>query len=407
MRLNKPFLLFVLFVSFTLLYAAPVQSAKIVPAYQAKTLPENDEEANLWERAGRHEKRLREAGKVVDNPELQQYVADLAARMLGSSIDHLGIELKFMIVEEPILSAWAYPYGTIGLHTGLLVRMDNEAQFAAILAHELSHFLQRHTYREMLDGEKQGKVGKGLGFLASLALAKKTGTWNKDVMEVTGEFWENLSTSGYSQDNEFVADEEGLELMAKAGYLLDEAIPAFQALAENDVYGAADPRKMWSSHPRLEERISNLEKDIKQARRKKDFEAGAVPDPAGYYRGIAPALMINAKLDLKELQFRRMRDALEKYLSVHPGDAEAHFLVGESYRSENPLGPDFSRSQAAYQDALEHDPDYAPAFKELGMTHRVQRQDDQARQAFERYLDLAGDAPDAGIIRGYLEGLQP
>lgn len=407
MKQNRQLVLFTLLATFALLQAAPAQSAKILPAYEVNKLPENDEEADLWERARRHENRLREAGKIIENTDLEQYIAGMAARMLGDSIDHLGMSLKFVIVEEPILSAWAYPYGTIGLHTGLLVRMDNEAQFAAILAHEISHFLQRHTYREKLDGEKQGKVGKGLGFLASLALAKKTGTWSKDVMEVTGEFWENLSTSGYSQDNEFVADEEGLALMARAGYSVDEAIPAFEALAENSAYGAADPRKMWSSHPRLEERISNLEKETKKAKRQKGYVAGEVPDPAIYYRGIAPALMINARLDLKELQFSRMRDALDRYLAVHPDDAEAHFLMGESYRSEKPLGPDFAASQAAYRAALKQDSGYSPAYKELGMTHRIQHHDDQARVAFEKYLELASDAPDAGIIRGYLEGLQP
>ncbi|HSM69078.1 MAG TPA: M48 family metalloprotease, partial [Xanthomonadales bacterium] len=242
--MNKQLVLIALF---ALIAVAPAHGARLDPAYEARKLPENEEETALWERARSHEQRLREAGTIIDTRHVEQYVADLAARMLGDSIDHLGITLDFVIVEEPVLSAWAYPYGTIGLHSGLLVRMDNEAQFAAILAHEISHFLQRHTYAEMLEAEKQGKIGKGLGFLASLALAKETGTFNKGVMDVAGEFWENLSTSGYSKDNEYVADEEGLALMARAGYALDEAIPAFEALAENSVYGAADPRKMWSS----------------------------------------------------------------------------------------------------------------------------------------------------------------
>jgi predicted Zn-dependent protease len=194
--------------------------------------------------------------------------------------------------------------------------------------------------------------------------------------------------------------------MARAGYPLDEAIPAFQVLAENSVYGAADPRKMWSSHPRLEDRIRNLEKEIKRAKRKKDYAPGTVPDPLDYYRGIAPALIVNAQLDIKERQFGRARESLDKYLQVHPDDAQAHFLVGESYRNENPLGPDFSRAQDAYRAALEHDPGYGPAYMELGMAYRMQRQNDAAREAFANYLSYAADAPDAGIIRGYLEGLE-
>lgn len=389
----------------TLLLAFPLHAAKVVPAYETERLPDEADEVQLWERASSHENRLRNAGTIFHDRHMEAYIEELAARMLGDSIDHLGITIDFVLVEEPTLSAWAYPYGTIGLHTGLLVRMDNEAQFGAILAHEMSHFLQRHTYREMLSGDTQSKLGKGFGILAGLAMAKETGSFDKGLMDFAGDLWENLATSGYSKKNEYVADEEGLELMARAGLPIDEAIPAFEALGENYVYGAADPRKMWSSHPRLEDRLRNLEKEIKRAKRKKGYVPGTAPDPVDYYRGIAPALLMNARMDLKEGQFSRVRDGLERYLMVYPDDPEAHFLVGESYRRENPLGPDFANSQAAYRAALEHDSGYAPAHKELGMTQRQQGQNDAAREALQQYLKLAGDAADAGIIRGYLESL--
>jgi len=391
--------LFLIFMT-TVAYAA-----KIVPAYDTQALPEQEDEGQLWERASSHENRLRNSGTIFSDRHMEEYIEALSARMLGDSIEHLGITIDFVLVSEPTLNAWAYPYGTIGLHTGLLVRMDNEAQFGAILAHEISHFLQRHTYREMLDGDKQSKVGKGLGFLASIAMAKETGTFDKGVMDFTGDLWENLSTSGYSQKNEYVADEEGLELMRRAGLPIGEAIPAFTTLAENSVYGAGDPRKMWSSHPRLEDRIKNLEKEIKRAKRKKGYTEPASPDAIDYYRGIAPALIMNARMDIAGQHFQRARDSLERFLMVHPDDPEAHFLLGETYRRTNPQGPDFTDSQAAYQVALENDSAYAPALKEMGMTQRLQRQNETAKRYFEMYLEYAADAPDAGIIRGYLEGM--
>lgn len=390
----------------TVFAVLPAQAAKVLPAYEVQSLPENPEEAALWESASRHENRLRNSGTIFHDEHIERYLESVADRLLGHRLDNLGITIDFILVKDPTLSAWAYPYGTIALHTGLLVRMDNEAQFASILAHEISHFLQRHTYREMLDSDKNSKLGKGLGFLASLAMAKQTGTFNKGLMDVTSEFWTNLSTSGYSKKNEYVADEEGLQLMAHAGLSRDEAIPAFHALEENEVYGAGDPHRMWSSHPRLEDRIESLEKDIKREKRRRNYQPGSVPDPLIYYRGIAPALLINARLDINEHKFSRAREALERYLMVAPDDPDAHYLVGESYRRENPQGPDFSKCQAAYRAALDQDSGYAPAYKELGMTLRIQHRNGPAIDAFENYLALAEDAPDAGIIRGYLEGLQ-
>ncbi len=388
-----------------LIMALPTQAAKIVPAYEAEALPGEQDEAQLWERASGHENGLRNRGVVIHSRHLEAYIESLTDRMLGDSIDHLGINIDFVVIQDPVLSAWTYPYGTIGLHTGLLVRMDNEAEFAAILAHEISHFLQRHSYREMRDGGKQSKIGKGLGFLASLALAKETGSFDPNVMDFTGNLWENLSTSGYSKKNEYVADEEGLELMARAGLPIDAAIPAFEALAENAVYGAADPRKMWSSHPRLEDRIKNLRKEIKRAKRKKTFVEVAQPDALDYYRGIAPALLINARLDIQARQFARAREALEKYLQVHPDSAEAYYLLAETHRRATPKGGDFSASQQAYQTALQHDSDFWPAWKELGLTHRSLGQSAEANAAFERYLEIAPEALDAAIIRAYIGGL--
>ena len=163
---------------------------------------------------------------------------------------------------------------------------------------------------------------------------------------------------------------------------------------------------MWSSHPKLEDRLKNLQKEIKREKRRKGYVAGEIPDPLDYYRAIAPAYVVNAKLDINEGQFSRARESLKKYLLVHPDDPEAHFLMAEAYRRENPLGPDFTDCTNSYYAALEHDSSYAEAHKELGMAYRQQGRNAEARAAFERYLALAADAPDAGIIRGYMEGLQ-
>lgn len=389
-----------------LVLGLPAYAEKIEPIYEATVVPGTPEEQQLWERASSHENRLRNAGTLFHDRHMEAYIESLADRMLSGSIDHIGLNIDFVLVREPTLSAWAYPYGTIGLQTGLLVRMNNEAQFGAILAHEISHFLQRHTYREMVDGDQKSILGKSLGILAGLAAAKETGQFEKGLMDFTESFVTNLATSGYSKKNEYVADEEGLKLMISAGLPIGESIPAFQALAENEAYGAGDPRKMWSSHPQLESRIKNLGKEIKRAKRRKDYVEPPVPDSLEYYRHIAPALLMNARMDIDARQFVRAREALQKYLEVHPDDPEAHFLLGESFRRQNPAGPEFTESIQAYRAALLQDSGYADAYKELGMAYRIQQDTGAAKEAFEQYLAFAADSPDAGIVRGYLEELQ-
>ncbi len=401
----REFLIAVVLITFL---APAANAARVDPLSKLEKLPQKEDEAELWDIASGHENDLRNSGRVLHNRQVEAYLESITDRMLGSYLDHLGIEIDFILVEEATLSGWVYPYGTIAVHTGLLAGMENEAQLASILAHELSHFLQRHSYRELITEGRQSAIGKGLGLLATIAIAAETGAIDTSLISSTEGLWTNLVTSGYSRKLEYVADEEGLALMAKANYSRDEAVLGFQALGDNALYGAADPRKLWSSHPKLESRIENIEKEIKKERRKKKsaYKAGVVPPLERYYRGIAPALIINARLDIREQQFDRARAALRKYISVKPDDPEAEFLVGETYRKAEPDGPDYTQRMDAYRRALEKDSGYAPAHKELGMAYRRQRRSSEAVAAFEQYLTVAGEAADAGIIRGYVDGLR-
>jgi predicted Zn-dependent protease len=392
-----------------IIFLAPAaNAARVDPLSKLEKLPEKEDEAELWDIASTHENNLRNSGRVFHNRHVETYLESITDRMLGSYLDHLGIEVDFVLVEEATLSGWVYPYGTIAVHTGLLAGMENEAQLASILAHEISHFLQRHSYRELITEGRQSAIGKGLGLLATIAVAAETGAIDTSLMSSTEGLWTNLVTSGYSRKLEYVADEEGLELMAKANYPRDQAVLGFKALGDNALYGADDPRKLWSSHPKLESRIENLRKEIGKERRKKknDYKAGVVPPVDSYYRGIAPALIVNARLDIREQQFDRARAALRKYILVKPDDPEAEFLVGETYRKAEPDGPDYTQRLNAYRRALEKDSGYAPAHKELGMTYRRQRKSSEAIAAFEQYLNTSAEAADAGIIRGYVDSLR-
>ena len=391
-----------------ILLTSSANAAKVDPIAELIKFPENSEEVGLWDVASEHENNLGNSGRLFHDRHVEAYLESITDKMLGDHLDHLGISIDFILVKEPTLSGWVYPYGTIAVHTGLLAGMENEAQLAAILAHEISHFLQRHSYRELITERRQTGIGKGLGLLAALAVASQTGTVDTGIMDATGGLWTGLVTNGYSRKLEYVADEEGLELMANANYSRDEALKGFAALADNDVYGTVKVALLWSSHPKLEARLDNLEKEIKKEQRKmKDaYRVGVVPESAAYYRGVAPALIINANLDIESREFGRARMALTKYISVEPDNPEAEFLMGETYRKQAPDGPDFAPRLEAYQKALQKDSGYAAAHKEIGMAYRQQRMNSDALAAFERYLEFAPEAADAGIIRAYMDGMR-
>ncbi len=392
------------FVLLWALSALPAMAVKVLPIAELDVLPEDEDEDDLWVIASGHENNIGNSDLLWREPSVEAFLESMADRIIGNSLDHIGIEVDFIIVRKPTLSAWVYPYGTIAVHTGLLANMDNEAQLAAIICHELSHFLQRHSYRELIADRRQSAIGKGLGLLATLAVASQTGQVDTGLMKV-GDLWTDLVTSGYSRELEHDADAEGLELMRKGDYDRAEAIKAFTNLAQNDIYGTVKVAQIWSSHPKLADRIENLEQAVAAERKQKNIAPGRPRESADYYRAIAPALKANAELDMAEGFYGRARAVLEKYISVHDDDADAHFRIGESLRFEAPDGPDFAPRVAAYQRALANNPDLAAAHLELGMALRQQGDAAGARSHLQQYLTLAPDATAAGIAAWYLESL--
>lgn len=385
----------------TVLLATHVFAAKIRHVDEIQALPENQDERGLWNIASGHENNIGNEGRIVRDREMEAYLESIAQRMLQGRLDHLDIEVDFIVVQNNILSAWVYPYGTVAVNTGLLTGMENEAQLAAILAHELSHFMQRHSYRELIADKRQSFVGKGLGLLATAAVASQTGQVNTGLMNVGG-LWTDLVTSGYSRKNEHIADAEGLELMAVADYDRAQAIKAFEILKQNFAYGVLSPSLLWSSHPTLDDRLKNLAKAVEKEKKSKTYKPGKVPDSDAYYRAIAPAILRTGMQDLREQYFARARGAFVKYAKARPADARGHHLTGETLRLEAPDGPDLGPRIAAYTAAVETDPGYAEAYKEIGMAQRQQGNADAARAAFEKYLSLTPEAVDAGIIRWYM-----
>ena len=384
-----------------LAFAVPVYG-KFKPVQEAEQVPENADEERLWVIASDHENNVHNDGRMHHSEEIEEYLESMAYKMLGDMIDHSGIKIDFFIVKDPRLSAWVYPYGTIALHSGLIAGVENEAQLAAIVGHEISHFLQRHSYRELISEKRQGAIGKGLGLLLTAAAASQTGSFNPDLMKAGG-LWSDLVTSGYSRKNEHIADAEGLDLMRRAGYERHEAIAAFTALKDNDAYGTVNVRHLWSSHPKLDDRIKNVTKAVEKEKKSKNYVPGTPSDSLEYYRAVAPILMMNAMLDIDERQFDRARMALGKYLQARPKDARAHYLMGETYRRENPSGPDFGPRTTAYQAALSNDSGLANAAKELGMTLRQEGRSSDANVHLARYLELQPTAVDAPIIKWYID----
>ena len=98
----------------------------------------------------------------------------MAYRLLPPGTLDAGVSPSIHVLINPSLNAFAYPTGAIYVHSGLLARLENEAQLATVLAHEIAHIVHRHAIRHLrqernkdLEAHRSGNCPAGLGAVVS------------------------------------------------------------------------------------------------------------------------------------------------------------------------------------------------------------------------------------------------
>jgi predicted Zn-dependent protease len=215
-----------------------------------------------------------------------------------------------------------------------------------------------------------------------------------------GQVWTDLVTSGYSRKLETHADEQGLEFLVAAGFDPNQALPAFEELRIKDD-DEVNLAKVWSSHPDIDSRLSNLKKQIKKI----DLPPSYIPEASDYVEKYGNAMLVDAKLNILGQHYDQADKVLSSYLKYKKDEPLAYYLLGENLRKRSPDGPGFSNRIEAYTRAVSLDQNFAPAYKELGMVYRQQGENAKAADSLLQYLALEPDSIDAPIISWYVAQL--
>jgi len=356
------------------------------------------DERRLWLRAEEEQRRLDRSGLLYDDPRLNEYVNSVADRLLAPEVRANGFSLTIRVIKNPTLNAFALPNGVIYVHTGILARIENEAQLATLLGHELTHATHRHAVKRFRDLQNKaalaatfGVLGLPFGLIGALASA-------------LGQLGTIASVYGYSQENEAEADKEGLTLMVNAGYDPREAPKLFTHMKEWLEESKVKEPFFFGTHPRLQERVESYQQLLSGPFKDVESRQGRTVRTDEYLSVVQPVILDNAVLDLQAGRFLAARKELQKFSTLSPTDARPHYYLGESYRRENDSK---ERDQAvpAYERAIALDQSYADPYRGLGTLYYQTGKKREARVAFERYLALAPDAADRAYIERYLQEL--
>lgn len=364
---------------------------------------EADERA-LWTRAEREEGSLLERAIPYDDPLLEDYLARVGDRLVPDSMRAGGGPgLKVRVLRDPTLNAFAMPNGHVFVHTGLLSRLDNEAQLATILGHEMTHVSHRHALKLSRDARHAPVPYEGVGVLSRTA-----GTILGRGLHLAAV----ASIHGYGGALERDADRGGMDALVRAGYDPREAPRVYEALREEFKDRGGLETFFLGSPARLSERIDTTRKLLRTTDASGAADPSRVKDTEEFRTRLRPVVRDNAYEDIRAGRFPLAQQQLDRVLAMTPQDPVAHLYYGDLHRlrAQRARSMDDEKDKAqqalaSYERAIEIDPALAEPHRQLGLLYYQRKDMTSARAAFEKYLALQPAAPDAARIKGYLRQL--
>jgi len=187
------------------------------------------------------------AAPLVKDEALQKYVNSVG-RWVASQSERSDLPWHFGVIESDDLNAFAAPGGYIMITKGLYRKMNNEAQLAGVLGHEIGHVVAKHQLKVL---QKQQLLNLGASFLS-----KKIGKDNKVISKAIGSGAE-ISARGLDKEAEFEADRLGLSYATRSGYEpfgLTDILQIMGQTGKNDSSVAL----LFKTHPHPDERLASL-----------------------------------------------------------------------------------------------------------------------------------------------------
>lgn len=199
---------------------------------------------------------LRDAGQIVEDPEVAEYLQSLGLRLASHA--HEGAHrFTFFAVKDSGINAFALPGGFIGVNAGLVTATRSEAELAGVLAHEIAHVTQRHIARSIQNAGR-ANLASAAAVLAAILISATTGMPG-DAMLGTMTAAQGLAQQqqiNFTRANESEADRVGIGILAAAGFD-PVAMPEFFWTMQQRSGGAGrNIPDLLRTHPVTTERIA-------------------------------------------------------------------------------------------------------------------------------------------------------
>jgi beta-barrel assembly-enhancing protease len=343
------------------------------------------EEGGLWSLMDREETKLRRSPLAIRDPALGKYLTDITCNLADGHCP----DIRVHVMRTPVFNASMAPNGMMQVWSGLLLRVENEAQLAAVLGHEMGHYLERHQLEQLRDAKNKAVLAQMVGLVGGIAGA-------------VGKVGIMASMFAFSREHETRADRAGMRLMNQAGYDGRQAAQVWDNLLGELKITGGWVANIWLRSPTFSPPVGNRRDDLL----KLAGEGGGRTAAAEYQRTIAPLRFGWLQDEIKRGQYEESLVLFDRLLGARPDDTEVLYARGEVYRLRGE-GGDLAKALDDLGKAATAAKPPVDTFRSMGLAYKQRADAPAAAQAFQKYLTLAPEAPDGAMIKSYLAELKP
>jgi predicted Zn-dependent protease len=188
-----------------------------------------------------------------EDPLISAYFEDMGYR-LASNSERTDKSFTFVVLDQPVVNAFAAPGGVIALYSGLILKADDENEVAGVLAHEIAHITQQHLYRAM-ENQQAMTIPIALAMLALVLV----GGGSPDAIQTAvlgGQAAAMQAQIFFTRQNEYEADRIGISTLSRAGYNPAGMAEFFEKMGRVSRAMGEGPPEYLRTHPVSSSRIA-------------------------------------------------------------------------------------------------------------------------------------------------------
>ena len=336
-----------------------------------------------------------EGGDLTVLPDLTSYVSGVGKKLAAVADRQLPYE--FVVLNNSVPNAWALPGGKIAVNRGLLYELQNEAELAAVLGHEIVHAAARHGAKAqergtmMQVGMTAMQAGAAIGGidpgLASLALGGASTGLQMVQMK-------------YGRDQELESDHYGMKYMKLAGYDVTGAVTLQETFVRLSESGGKQQQSwmegLFASHPPSQERVDRNKKTAAELGAGGEIGKESYTAAMQKLREMKPAYdkYDQAMAAAQKKDFATAKSLAGEAARAVPNEGSFQVLLGQVALAEK-------QPQAAathYEKAMQLNPNYFGSYLGAGIAQTQLGNRQQAEQYLQRSAQLLPTAPAAYFL---------